>query len=195
MSVWKIATVQLNYHISVDKMNYSVPYEYIKLVVDVRITESMVEIFYQGLRIASHRRLRGNPGQYSTVEAHMPEKHRQYAQWNADRFIRWAANIGSHTELAVKAIIASRKVEEQSYKSCLSLLKLAELHSAALLEDACKKVMAYTIRPSYKSIKAVLTSSVEKQRAERPEPAAKIKEASHAFVRGASYYGGCENDK
>lgn len=38
MSTWKIATVSSNYHISVDKMNYSVPYEYIKQKVDVRIT-------------------------------------------------------------------------------------------------------------------------------------------------------------
>ena len=27
LSVWKVATVQYNYHVSVDKMNYSVPYE------------------------------------------------------------------------------------------------------------------------------------------------------------------------
>lgn len=30
LATWKIATVAPNYHISVDKMNYSVPYEYIK---------------------------------------------------------------------------------------------------------------------------------------------------------------------
>ena len=34
LSAWKIATVQLNYHIATDKMNYSVPYEYIKHKVD-----------------------------------------------------------------------------------------------------------------------------------------------------------------
>ena len=29
LAMWKVATVQYNYHISVDKQNYSVPYEYI----------------------------------------------------------------------------------------------------------------------------------------------------------------------
>ena len=52
LSTWKIATVQLNYHIACDKMNYSVPYEYIKYKVDVRLTQCMVEIFYQQKRIA-----------------------------------------------------------------------------------------------------------------------------------------------
>ena len=34
LSTWKIATVAPNYHISLDKMNYSVPFEYIKKKVD-----------------------------------------------------------------------------------------------------------------------------------------------------------------
>ena len=38
LSDWKTATVQFNYHISVDGMLYSVPYEYIKKKVDVRVT-------------------------------------------------------------------------------------------------------------------------------------------------------------
>ena len=29
LSEWKMATVQLNYHIQVEKMNYSIPYEYV----------------------------------------------------------------------------------------------------------------------------------------------------------------------
>ena len=126
LSTWKIATVQLNYHIATDKMNYSVPYEYIKYKVDARLTGNMVEVFYQGKRIACHKRLYGHSGQYSTVFEHMPEKHRQYSQWNAERFIHWASSIGPCTEQTVKKMIASRKVEQQSYKSCLAVLKLAD---------------------------------------------------------------------
>lgn len=44
MSTWKIATVSPNYHISVEKMNYSVPYEYIKQKVDVRLTNYILLI-------------------------------------------------------------------------------------------------------------------------------------------------------
>jgi len=98
MAEWRIATVQLNYHVCVEKMNYSVSYEYLKRKVDVRMTRNMVEIFYGGNRIASHVRLRGRPGQYSTVLEHMPENHQQYTQWNAERFIAWARGIGEKTE-------------------------------------------------------------------------------------------------
>lgn len=71
LSEWKIATVAPNYHISVCKQNYSVPYEYIKQKVDVRITKSTIEIFYGGNRISSHPRLYGRSNQYSTLEAHI----------------------------------------------------------------------------------------------------------------------------
>ncbi len=65
---WKVATVQFHYHISVDGMLYSVPYEYIKKKVEVRITDHTVEIFYKQNRIASHPRLKGRKGQYSTID-------------------------------------------------------------------------------------------------------------------------------
>ena len=40
LSDWKTATVQFNYHISVDGMLYSVPYEYIKKKVDGEVCKS-----------------------------------------------------------------------------------------------------------------------------------------------------------
>ena len=69
LSDWKTATVQFNYHISVDGMLYSVPYEYIKKKVDVKVTDTTIEIFYNHNRIASHRRLKGRSGQYSTSQS------------------------------------------------------------------------------------------------------------------------------
>jgi len=189
LSTWKIATVQLNYHIAVDKMYYSVPYEYIKYKVDVRLTLSIVEIFYKNTRIASHRRIYGHPGQYNTVIEHMPDKHRDYTQWNAQRFIKWAGDIGANTQEAVKAIIASRKVEEQSYKSCIAVLKLADTYSVTRLEAACEKALAYTTTPSFRSIRTILKTGRDKFKKETtimdPE-----NDTTFAFTRGAAYYGG-----
>lgn len=45
LSDWKTATVQFNYHISVDGMLYSVPYEYIKKKVDVKVTDPPLKFF------------------------------------------------------------------------------------------------------------------------------------------------------
>ena len=46
--------------------------------------------------------------------------------------------------------LASKGVEQQTYRSCMGLLKLAEKYSDELLNAACKKALSYTLLPSYK---------------------------------------------
>lgn len=187
LAFWKIATVAFNYHISVEKMHYSAPYEYIKHKVDVRITKSTVEIFYHGNRIASHVRLSGYSGQYSTVPEHMPEDHRKYTQWNAERFLSWAESIGQNTVAVVRAILSSRQVEQQSYKACMALLKLGDKHSLVRLESACKRALSYTPSPSFKSIQTILATGQDKL---TDEPPVTDSSSEFGFTRGADYYGG-----
>ena len=186
LSDWKTATVQFNYHISVDGMLYSVPYEYIKKKVDIRVTDTTIEIFYNHNRIASHRRLKGRPGQYSTITEHMPADHQKYLEWNGDRFRKWAERIGINTYTAVNAILTSKSVEQQTYRSCMGLLKLAEKYSDALLEAACKKALSYTASPSYKSIKNLLVTGSEKLASEAIDT--KTTHKAHGITRGADYY-------
>lgn len=191
LSEWKIATVAPNYHISVNKMNYSVPYEYIKQKVDVRITKSTIEVFFGGNRICSHPRLYGRANQYSTVEAHMPPNHQQYIQWNGDRFRKWASKIGHHTETVVSAILSGYKVEQQGYKACMGILKLADKYTPECLENACKKALTFTPRPSLKNIQAILSSGQDKVKEDVPVPSESS--AKYGFTRGAEYYAGRKN--
>ena len=183
---WKTATVQFNYHISVDGMLYSVPFEYIKKKVDVRVTDYTIEIFYNHNRIASHRRLKGRTGQYSTITEHMPEDHQKYLEWNGDRFRKWAERIGINTYTVVNAILTSKGVEQQTYRSCMGLLKLAEKYSDAMLEAACKKALSYTASPSYKSIKNILVTGSEKLVLETTDT--KTTHKARGITRGADYY-------
>ncbi|MHB1392602.1 MAG: IS21 family transposase [Clostridia bacterium] len=187
LAEWKQATVQFNYHISIDGMLYSVPYEYIKRKVDVRMTDKTLEMFYNHNRIASHRRLYGRKGQYSTTVEHMPEDHQKYLEWNGDRFRKWAERIGSNMYKVVDAILTSKRVEQQTYKSCMGLLKLADKYSVEHLEVACKKALSYTATPSYKSIKNILTAGQDKSQTEPDKP--ETTHNNHGITRGAGYYG------
>ena len=184
LAVWKTATAGPNYHISVERMNYSVPYEVIRQKVDVRLTRSTVEVFYNGTRICSHPRLYGKFNQYSTMQEHMPPDHQKYVQWNGERFIRWAGKMGSGTECVIRAILAGYKVEQQGYKSCMGLLKLADKYSPKRLEHACKRALEFTPRPSLKNVQAILASGQDLL-AEEPEPAPF---SQYGFTRGAEYY-------
>lgn len=171
-------------------MYYSVPFQYIKEKVDVRITETTIEIFFNHSRIASHRRLYGRSGQYSTVTEHMPADHQKYLEWNGDRFRKWADSIGINTSKVVDAILTSGRVEQQSYRSCMGLLKLAEKYSPAKLEAVCTKALTFSSRPSYKSIKNLLVSMKDDPEEKMSGNRSTENTKPRGITRGARYYGG-----
>ena len=175
----KTATVNFNYHVAFDGGWYSVPFSYVKREVEVCATKSAVWVVCDGERIAIHRRLHGPRGSYSTNPGHMPDSHRDFAEWNGDRFRRWAREIGPSCEEAVDAILKSRRIEQQSYRSCRGVLALAKRYGRQMLEQACAKALSYSPRPSYKTIKSIaakMASSVP----EDPDDG--------AYLRGNDYY-------
>lgn len=198
LSTWKQATVQYNYHIQVEKMYYSVPFEYIKHKVDVRITRQVVEVFYKNERICSHQRLTGVRGQYATLEAHMPQAHKHYLTYDSDTLVEKAKAIGPNTTATIKAILSAYKVEKQAHRSCIGLLRLAEKYSPQRLEAACVKALTYTSQPSLKVVKGILSASLDQVADHGPEVDAHTAEkdktdeqhlSDGAFTRGATYYG------
>lgn len=185
LSMWKTATVQLNYHIAIDKMNYSVPHEYVGKKVEVKISKQNIVIFYKGTCIATHKRLYGRKNQYSTNESHMPKNH-QYFNWNADRFINWGKSIGPNTEKVIDKHIHRYKVEEQSYKGCMSILKLADKYTAQRLENACTIALEHIPTPTYKNIRLILEAGQDELKTSNIEEDETTDD--HAIVRGAAYY-------
>lgn len=186
---WKSATVQMNYHIAVDLQNYSVPYEYVRKKVDVRYTRSSIEVYYKGNRICSHKRLQGRRGQYFTIPEHMPVNHQLYSEWDKERFLKWASGIGEATRQVVLRIFDSYRIEEQAYKSCLSLLKLADKYTPEQLEHAYRAALERIPSPHYKNIRLILESGNDRANSSNQSSAASQDE-NYALVRGTSYYGG-----
>ncbi len=178
MATRKTATVNFNYHVAFDGSWYSAPFSYVKREVEVCATKSAVWVVCDGERIAMHKRLHGPRGSYSTNPEHMPDSHRDFVEWDGSRFRRWAREVGPSCEAAVDAILKSRKIEQQSYRSCRGVLSLARKHGKQALEQARAKALSYSPRPSYKTIKSILS----KLAASIPDDG--------AYLRGNGY---CEN--
>lgn len=189
-AIWKQATVQYNYHISIDRMYYSVPYEYIKQKVDVRITKTIIEIYFKHKRICSHRRLYGYPGQYSTNTDHMPLNHQKASEWNGERFRRWANKIGPSTYKVIDQLLNHYKAEQQAYNGCRSILKLADSYSSKQLEEACRMALQHLALPRYKNIKLIIKYNQDIRKEENEGE----NDDSYAIIRGSSYYGGDSNE-
>ena len=175
----KTATVNFNYHVAFDGSWYSTPFSFVKREVEVCATKSAVWVVCDGERIAMHRRLHGPRGSYSTNPEHMPDSHRDFVEWDGDRFRSWAREIGPSCEEVVDAILKSRKIEQQSYRSCRGVLSLAKKHGKGMLEQACAKALSYSPRPSYKMVKSLIAKMAESV-PENPDDG--------AYLRGSDYY-------
>ena len=178
-------TVGFNYHVyfSPDKHNYSVPWTYRRKQVRVVSSEKNVEVYYNHQRIATHRRDR-RAGGYSTQPEHMPSQHRLYAEWSPERFLSWAQNIGPKTRELIAAVLDSRQVAEQAFRSCLGILKLAERYEASRLEAASTRALAYGVS-SYRGVRSILEKGLDRSGAERP---GSFVLPEHPNIRGEQYY-------
>ena len=109
----------------------------------------------------------------------MPDAHKDFLEWNGERFKKWAAKIGPSTRKVIEAILLSRKIEQQSYRSCRALLNLEKARGKKSLEEACEKALLYSTRPSYKTVKNILSTLRED---------IKTDDTTGAYLRGSNYY-------
>ena len=186
ISRWEYGhTVGLNCHITFQKNFYSVPFEYVKKSVDIKYSKSLVEVFYNHERIASHPRFpEFVVNKYQTDSSHLPDQFNQ-PEWNEDRMVNWARSIGPSTLIVVERIFDSKKIKEQSYNSVLAILRLSKKYSAERLENACRFALTVTPSPRYRHISIILTNNqdLEQKKETKSEP-------TGGYLRGAEYYGG-----
>lgn len=127
--------VNIDYHVDYQRHFYSVPHAYVGEQLEMHASDTLIEVYCRGRRVAVHPRSRGYG--MTTDPAHMPEGHRQQHQWSPARLERWAGAIGEATRDWVEAQLARRAHPEQAYRVCLGLLNLSRDYSPARLEAAC----------------------------------------------------------
>ena len=69
----------------------------------VKISEQLIEIFYDHQRLAAHPRSR-LPYRHTTLAEHLPPEHWAYKNQSKEKFLAWAEQIGEQTHAQVAAI-------------------------------------------------------------------------------------------
>ena len=183
-SVWKQQTVGNDYLISDGMNKYSVPFDLIGEQVQIRLTRDLVEVYFKGSRMTSHKRLTKFSVQPIVKLEHMLDKHREYLHFNADEFKTWAKTVGKSTEEIVRYFLTSGAAAEQGYKACVSLTKLGKRYGKKKLESACERMLAFTSSPSIRTIATLLKNSREPEKtSEETESGSK-----YGITRGAAYW-------
>ena len=172
--------------IALDGHYYSVPYTLIQKELAVRFTQSTVEVFYKGKRVASHRRSY-QKGASTTVSEHMPKAHREYAKWTPQRITNWAEKNGEFTAKLAQQIMASRKHPELGFRSCLGIIRLGKHYSNERLEKACQRALAIGAY-SYKSVQSILKNNLDQMVLPVQQVQHHVTQKDHEYVRGGNYF-------
>jgi len=181
---WKSAKVNVDYHIEVEQHYYSVPYSLVSQAVQVKVSEQLVEVFYQHQRIACHERSRGRY-RHTTVPEHMPPEHLAYKGQSQERFLAWAEGIGSATVVQVQAIFDTKAHPEQAFRTLKGIQRLVGRYDATRLEAACRRANALGL-VGLRRLRNILETQLET--APLPEPDLLCEVTQHANVRGSQYY-------
>lgn len=181
---WKQAKVNLDYHIEVERHYYSVPYQYVRHSVMVKLSESLVEIFHQNQRIACHKRSRAR-FRHSTKAEHMPPEHWAYKSQSREKFTAWAQSVGPQTVKQVDAIFEQKTYDEQAFRSVRGVQHLQSTYGQERLEAACAKANALGI-VGQKHLRSMLKARLEAEPLPDSEP--HIIPSHHDNVRGQAYF-------
>ena len=186
ISLWTTARVPYDYLISDGKNKYSVPFDLIGEEVSIRITRNIVEVFFEGSRVASHQRLHEIQRSPIVNPDHMPQEHRKYLEYNPESFMAHAKEIGENAEKVMTHFLTSGREPEQGFKFCVSLIKLAEKNGSDKVEKACETCLSMGT-PSIRTISIILKSdNITKM----INPAVHLKgqKNSYGITRGSAYY-------
>jgi transposase len=184
------AKVQKNYHIILgeDWHNYSVPYRYIGQKVEIIYDTYIVEIYKDFKRIAFHKRNFGKH-QYTTLEEHMPENHKiskQIGGYTPDDFLEKAKKIGEDVHKLIEAVINNKFFSQQTFKSCLGILRLENKYGKERLEKASQMALN-SHKANYRTVKNILENNRDKLITEKKQKESVTSE-SHDNIRGSGFY-------
>jgi transposase len=164
-----------DYHVELQGHYYSVPYNLVKVEIDLWYTSNLIECYYNGKCVATHVRSYVKMGKTTNID-HMPINHKAYAEMDTDKLKQSAREIGIATELIVDNILQTALHEAIALKRISGFLKLANKYGNKQLEEMCNYAINIGVY-DYKNIQILLERKISPV-------------LQHSNIRGSSYY--CE---
>jgi len=182
---FKIATVNIDYHIELLKCFYSVPFRYLKEKVEIRYSTTLVEIYHKSKLIATHPRLY-KPNDTSTLKEHMPLNHQyQHEKMNPQRLKNWAASVGGNAGIFVQQRLETAEYPTNAYRGIIAILSLEKMYGKIALNLALGYASSINTT-SVKSIRSILDKKLYLQAVNNHT--VKPTTPTHNNIRGSEYY-------
>lgn len=178
----KVAVVHPDCHINFDKNYYSVPHNHRGHKVDIWYSHRAVEVYYQGERLAFHKRCRGH-GNFITDKAHYPEAHQAYWDTTAKALRSKASRLGPNISKLIHDLL-SPPDPLRHMRRCQGILRLADRYDPKSLDRACELAILWS-KPQVPFVERLLKHPHLLQ--EKPIIEAPAR-GNNPFIRGSNYF-------
>ena len=180
----RVAKVSSDYHVRFDNAYYSVDRAYLHKEVLIRASASTVKIFSkEGEQLCQWPRATAK-SQWYTDPNHLPPNYKEISEWNGTYFTRKAMTVGPNTVEVIKRILASRKLEVQTYRMCQGVLGFTKRYSRQALEETCRQALEIG-KTNYTFIKNTISVIAEDIGASGYNTVINEERNKGAFVMGA----------
>lgn len=183
---WERYKLGPDYHVSIEGVAYSAPFGLIGKLVDVHCTASLIGIFHQGERVASHPRGNQEPGMLRpavTLEEHRPPQHRAAARLTPEAVRERIAAMGGSLMVLSDKIFRAADHPEQAARQVAGLIALGKTFGADALEAAATAALTANVQ-SYAYVRQWLVNGRTAFVREPAGPGAGL----HQNLRGSAYY-------
>jgi transposase len=162
VAAWSRPKVHPDCHVKVGRALYSVPWRLIGRHVDAREADRTVEVFVDGTLVKTWARIeRGRQTDYADYP---PEKVAFFMR-NPAWCRRRAGELGPAVVEVVDGLLETNALHR--LRSAQGILGLADKHSAARLDAACRRAIEVG-DPTYRTIKGILAAGTETTVTETP---------------------------
>lgn len=180
----RTAKVSSDYHVRFDNAYYSVDRAYLHKEVLIRASATTVKIFSKEGEFICEWPRAAVKSQWSTDPTHLPANFKEMSEWNGTYFTRKAMTVGSNTGEVIKHILASRKLDVQTYRMCQGVLSFTKKYSKQALEETCRQALELG-KPNYSFIKNSIQLVAEDLGVAGYNTAVNDERNKGAFVMGA----------
>jgi transposase len=182
LKYYKTLKVAQNNHVylSKDKRHYSVPYHHIGAKATVIYTHTLVNIYVNGEKIASHVRVH-TPG-YSTLKTHLCSQHQHYLNRSPDYYLNRAKDSDALFVYLTHLFAQTDKYPEHLYKICDGIFSVQKKTPDNIFKKAVEKATLYE-QYSYQFLKNIIINKTYEAEETSQETL-----PEHENMRGAAYY-------
>ena len=193
MKYYAVLQVQSNCFVELrhDKVThfYSVPYIHVGKKAQVIFTRSNVNIYIDGIQVASH--IRKHEYGHTYVKEHLASNCRVIMERSAAYYVSWAAHISPDCKDYVSEIFNPQRTsqpEEVYYKLCASIMSLSRKYELDVLNKTCRQCIEHRVF-TYRKFEAILKRNSLHEASDEPTFCFDAPTpTNHENMRGSSYF-------